>query len=71
MTQKIKPPAHYDYGAFEPRFVITAWGLDTNHDLASAIEYIARHSRKGTALDDLKKAKWRVEQAIAKLEAAQ
>ena len=47
--------------------VITALGLDANHHLASAMEYIARHAAKN-GVEDLRKAKWRIERAIERAE---
>ena len=48
--------------------VIDALGLD--HNTASAFEYIWRHKHKN-GVEDLRKAKWRIERAIEAIERAQ
>jgi hypothetical protein len=61
-------PAHYG-GAdnpYEAIKVIEAWKLGFN--LGNAVKYISRHQHKGTALEDLKKARWYLEREIQGLE---
>jgi len=61
-------PEHYG-GAnnpYEAIKVIEAWNLGFN--LGNCAKYISRHERKGTALQDLKKARWYLDREIQKLE---
>jgi len=51
-------PAHYG-GAdnpYEAIKVIEAWGL--GFSLGNAVKYISRAGKKGSRLEDLKKAQW-------------
>ena len=69
-TDAVDHPAHYG-GAdnpYEAIKVIEAWNLGFN--LGNAVKYISRHEHKGTALEDLKKAKWYLEREIQGLEGA-
>ena len=51
----IKKPAHYADGRqYEPYKVIMDWNL--NYLVGNALKYISRHERKGTPVEDLKKA---------------
>lgn len=51
----ISHPAHYTDGRkYEPRKVISDWGL--NFNLGNALKYISRAGRKDNAVEDLKKA---------------
>lgn len=70
--EKIEHPAHYG-GAenpYEAIKVIRAWSL--GFALGNAIKYVARAGRKPgeSALDDLKKARWYLDNEIAALEGA-
>lgn len=57
-------PSHYArYSEYEPIYVIEAWGLDFH--LGNTVKYIARAQHKGTPLEDLKKAKYYLDRAIA------
>ena len=53
MTQPT--PTHYHYEKHEPIDVIQEWEL--NFNLGNVIKYIARHKRRGTPIEDLRKAK--------------
>lgn len=67
---QVDHPRHYG-GAddpFEAIKVIEAWGLGFN--LGNVIKYIARAERKGTPLDDLRKARWYLDREIARRETA-
>lgn len=56
-------PDHYTkYGVYEPILVIEAWDLDFH--LGQVVKYVARHKDKG-GLDDLKKARFYLERALA------
>ena len=71
-------PSHYQadvrartrggYVRIECADVIDA--LDIDHHTASAFEYIWRHKRKN-GVEDLRKAKWRIERAIEAIERAE
>lgn len=55
MGDSIEDPPHYVEGrSHEPRHVIEDWALGWN--LGNVIKYIARCDRKGSRLEDLKKA---------------
>jgi len=64
-----KPPDHYDFGVYEPWYVITAWGL--GYELGCVLKYVSRAGRKGPALDDLVKARNYLDRAIDLLAAKQ
>ncbi len=66
MSDIINHPPHYTASTVEPIDVIEAWGL--GFCLGNAVKYIARHLHKGTALTDLKKARWYLDREIARME---
>lgn len=68
MSDKINHPEHYNYSEYEPIDVINAWGLSFN--LGNVVKYIARAGRKGeeTILDDLRKARFYLNDYIKRLE---
>ncbi|MFZ4807506.1 MAG: DUF3310 domain-containing protein [Hyphomicrobiaceae bacterium] len=60
MTQHhpVSAPRHYQgVDGLEAITVVEAWGLGSNHYLATALCYVLRHRRKGGA-EDLAKARW-------------
>ena len=62
----ITRPSHYCEGRlFEPIEVINDWQLD--FDLGNVVKYIARAGRKNSKLEDLEKASFYLNHAIAKL----
>jgi hypothetical protein len=67
----INAPPHYRAtNGLEAIDVIEGFGL--NYRLGTAVAYILRHGKKGTAtdaLDDLRKCRWFIEREIAALEA--
>ena len=66
--QAVDHPAHYG-GAdntYEAIKVIEAWELGFN--LGNVIKYISRAGKKGSRLDDLKKAQWYLTREIEKNE---
>lgn len=70
MTEAVDHPAHYG-GAdnpYEAIKVIEAWGL--GFCLGNAVKYIARASKKGNMIEDLKKARWYLDRKITSMEAA-
>lgn len=63
----IARPGHYiDGRKYEPRKVIRDW--DLNFNLGNAVKYISRAGRKGSAMEDLRKAKQYLEFEIEELE---
>lgn len=68
MADAVNHPQHYG-GAdntYEAIKVIEAWGL--GFCLGNTVKYISRAGKKGSALEDLKKARWYLEREIKKLE---
>lgn len=62
----ISAPSHYVKGRqYEPRKVIMDWGL--NFYLGNALKYISRAGRKGSAIEDLRKAKEYIDFEIERL----
>ena len=60
-------PQHYKVGeTFEAINVIEAWDLD--FCLGNVVKYIARHGKKGSAIEDLRKAEWYLRRKIQQLE---
>lgn len=66
-------PEHYGGGdnPYEVVKVLFAWGLWTNAYLWNTVKYIARHRRKGKPLEDLKKARWYLDEEIKRMEASE
>lgn len=60
----IDHPAHYTAGGVEVIDAIEAWELGFR--LANVVKYVARADRKGSALDDLRKARWYLDREIQK-----
>lgn len=71
--EKVNHPSHYggEGNTYEAIKVIRAWSL--GFTLGNAIKYIARAGKKKgeTPLDDLKKARWYLDNEIQALEAAE
>ena len=65
--QAVDHPAHYGgaENTYEAIKVIEAWELGFN--LGNVIKYISRAGKKGSRLDDLKKAQWYLNREINKL----
>jgi hypothetical protein len=68
--EAVDHPTHYggEDNPYEAIKVIEAWKLGFN--LGNSVKYISRHEHKGTALEDLKKARWYLEREIQKMEQA-
>lgn len=65
--ETINHPAHYGGDTtYEAIKVIEAWGL--GFCLGNTVKYISRADRKGSALEDLKKARWYLDREIANRE---
>lgn len=62
----IDHPKHYRPGPFEAINVIEAWGFGFN--LGNCLKYLARHTLKGSPLEDLKKARWYLDREIQSME---
>ena len=67
-SDPIVRPAHYTFSAIEPIDVIEAWQLAFH--LGNVLKYLARAGRKGSKLDDLKKARWYLDREIKRMEEA-
>lgn len=65
--QAVDHPAHYGgaENTYEAIKVIEAWELGFN--LGNVIKYISRSGKKGSKLEDLKKAQWYLNREIEKL----
>jgi len=65
--QAVDHPAHYGgaENTYEAIKVIEAWELGFN--LGNVIKYISRAGKKGSRIDDLKKAQWYLTREIEKL----
>ena len=61
----VNQPPHYKVGGIETIDFIEAKDLDYN--LGNAVKYISRAQFKGKLKEDLEKAKWYLDRAIAKL----
>ena len=59
----VNHPAHYKVGGIETIDFIEAKGL--TYHLGNAVKYISRADHKGNRKQDLEKAKWYLERAIA------
>ena len=66
--EMVDHPAHYggENDPYEAIKVIEAWKL--NFNLGNTVKYINRAPRKGTLVQDLKKARWYLDREIANLE---
>jgi hypothetical protein len=62
----VERPRHYTQGKIQPIEAIEDWRLGFH--LGQVIKYVARAEHKGSKLEDLKKAKWYLERAIARAE---
>ena len=59
----VNHPTHYKVGGMETIDFIEA--KDLSYHLGNAVKYISRADHKGNRLQDLEKAKWYLERAIA------
>jgi len=66
MSDMINHPPHYggdkENNAYETIKVIEAWELGFN--LGNTVKYISRAGKKGSALEDLQKARWYLDREI-------
>jgi hypothetical protein len=69
VSESIDHPAHYGGDTpYEAIKVIEAWGLGFH--LGNALKYLSRADKKGTAIEDLKKARWYLDREIKRREDA-
>lgn len=66
MNDNVNHPSHYNQGKYEVIDVINDWKLNFNR--GNVIKYVARASYKNNELEDLKKAKFYLEDEIKRLE---
>lgn len=66
--EKVDHPAHYGGkdNPYEAIKVIEAWAL--GFSLGNCVKYIARAGKKGSMLEDLKKARWYLDREITRME---
>lgn len=66
----VNTPPHYipSDPTYETIKVIEAWGLSDSFCLANVIKYVSRARRKGSQLQDLKKAAWYLNREIQNLQ---
>jgi len=69
IDETINHPKHYTTGSIEPINVIHDWKL--GFWLGNTVKYIARAEHKGTLVQDLKKARWYLDDYIKRLEAGE
>lgn len=62
----IDHPTHYAFSNIEVIDAIEAWELGFH--LGNVVKYVARAGRKGSSLEDLKKARWYLDREIARSE---
>lgn len=62
-SDPVNHPAHYKVGGIETIDFIEAKGL--TYHLGNAVKYISRADHKGNRKQDLEKAKWYIDRAIA------
>jgi hypothetical protein len=62
-------PRHYTTFSPQPIEVIEAWGL--GFCLGNAVKYICRAGKKGSPLEDLRKAAWYLNRKIERLRVEQ
>lgn len=65
----VNHPSHYNMGGIEVIDAIQAWGFGEGFNRGNAIKYIARAGRKDpeTELEDLRKARWYINEEIWRL----
>ena len=69
MSDSVSHPSHYNVGSIEVIDAINEWKLD--FDLGNVVKYVARagHKDKSKTVEDLEKAKFYLEDAIARISA--
>lgn len=69
MGDAVDHPSHYNTGGIEVIDAIEAWGLGEGFNRGNAIKYIARAGKKDpeTEIEDLRKARWYINEEIKRL----
>ena len=70
VNRNVVKPVHYTFGKYEVIDILEDW-FPTDPLLWQVGKYIARAGRKGSAVEDLEKAKFYLERKIEKLRGAQ
>ncbi len=65
----VNKPPHYNAGKIEVIDALEDWKLGFH--AGNVVKYIARAKRKGTEIQDLKKARWYLDRLIKNREAGQ
>ena len=65
VADSVNHPTHYTVGGIETIDFIEA--KDLSYHLGNAVKYISRADHKGTRKQDLEKAKWYIDRAIAQI----
>lgn len=70
-ADQVNHPAHYGGDTVETIKVIRAWGL--GFSIGNAVKYLSRAGKKNPSktIEDLKKARWYIDEEIATLEKEQ
>lgn len=66
IADSLTAPAHYTFGQIEVLDAIMDWGL--NFCRGNVVKYLARAGRKGSEIEDLRKARVYLDREIARLE---
>lgn len=69
---QVNHPSHYGKGADDPYEVIKvlrAWGFFDNALRFNSVKYLARAGKKDDIVQDLKKARWYIDEEIKDIEA--
>lgn len=71
VDEAVNHPAHYGGDSpYEVIKVAEAWGFDDDAYLFNVLKYIARAGKKGSKLEDLKKARFYLDRKITRVEDA-
>lgn len=70
--EMVRHPDHYGGDTtYEVIKCLEAWGLDADAYLFNVVKYVARAGKKGSVIEDLKKAEFYLQRKIKNLEAQQ
>ena len=69
MSDPVNSPAHYQFGAFEAfdveMHIVANYAPREAACVFNTLKYVARAPKKGKLVEDLKKARWYLDKAIA------
>ena len=68
INDPIDHPSHYTNGAIESIDYIESCGFGYAFEIGNVLKYVTRAEHKGSKLEDLKKARWYLDRAIAMTE---